>query len=115
MITQKEIHDLAVEKGWWESYPDPMDRLPQSLMLMVSELAECLEEWRVGRGIEVYKEDITYDGVLYKPAGIPIELADVVIRARDTAEAMGIDLEAMIEKKHEFNKTRPFQHGNKRA
>ena len=115
MITQKQIHDLAVEKGWWESFANPMDRLPTSLMLIVSELAECLEEYRNGRGAtEVYYEHQGTHQHL-KPAGIPIELADAVIRVRDTSEAMGIDLEKMIEMKHEFNKTRPYQHGNKRA
>ena len=118
MPTQKEIHELARSKGWYESFPDPFDRLPMSLMLITSELAECLEEYRNGRGAtEIYFEfpaahPEDYQG---KPAGIPIELADAVIRIKDTCESLGIDLDAAIEMKHEFNKTRPYQHGNKRA
>src|SRR6266487_2360777 len=94
VITQKEIHDLAIEKGWWESFGNPMDRLPTSLMLMVSELAECLEEYREGRGAgEIHYKNRT-DGIKgLKPCGIGVELADTVIRIRDTCEAMGIDLE----------------------
>ena len=129
MITQKQIHDLAVEKGWWESWGNPLDRLPTTLMLMVSELAECLEEYRNGRGaLEIYYEfpDGVYsalhsrlkvDGTWEygKPCGIPVELADCAIRIKDTCEALEIDLEKVIEMKYEFNKTRPYQHGNKRA
>lgn len=129
VITQKEIHDLAVSKGWWESFPNPLDRLPTSLMLMVSELAECLEEYREGRGAteiyyeysdgtkgtESFKASNRLGSLRGKPSGIPIELADAAIRIRDTAEALGFDLEEMIEQKHKFNKTRPYQHGNKRA
>jgi hypothetical protein len=133
MITQKQIHDLAVKKGWWESWGNPLDRLPTTLMLMVSELAECLEEYRNGRGAtEIYYEYKTephisiepsrplpanYKATIEfgKPCGIPIELADCAIRIKDTCEALDIDLEKMIELKYEFNKTRPYQHGNKRA
>lgn len=44
---------------------------------------------------------------------MPFELADIVIRCFDMADAFGIDLEAAILEKHEFNKTRPYLHGKK--
>ena len=50
-----------------------------------------------------------------KPDGFAIELADVAIRLMDTAEMFGIDLEAAIAIKHEYNGTRDFRHGGKRA
>ena len=140
VVTQKEIHDLAVEKGWWESWPDPMGRFTTSVALWHSEASEALEEWRDGHeGTEVYYE-FDYVNPYYpattskeptrliegafvddnwtqkgKPCGIPIEMADLVIRLRDNAEAMGFNLEEMIKLKHEFNKTRPYMHGGKRA
>jgi hypothetical protein len=139
-VTQEEIHKLSVEKGWWESWPDPLKRLPESLMLIVSEAAETLEEYRNGHGpTEIYYEfpeanqfyratigpeptrlikgAFPDDNYIQrgKPAGIPIELADIVIRIRDTAQSLGIDLEAAIAEKHEYNKSRPYQHGRKRA
>jgi NTP pyrophosphatase (non-canonical NTP hydrolase) len=86
------VHCLAIEKGWWRDNR----YLPELLCLVHSEVSECLEAYR--------KSD---------SAGIKEELADIVIRVFDIAAAEGIDLEKAIKEKHEYNKTRPFRHGNK--
>lgn len=75
-----------------------------------TELSEAYEEYRNGRSLsEVYfnKENPA------KPEGIPIELADEVIRILHFCDKYGIDLDAMIEKKMEYNQTRPYRHGGK--
>lgn len=43
------------------------------------------------------------------------ELADIIIRACDTARARGIDIGAAVVAKHKYNKTRPHLHGGKLA
>ncbi len=43
------------------------------------------------------------------------ELADIVIRAMDTAVALGIDLGDAILKKSEYNRARAHRHGGKAA
>lgn len=43
------------------------------------------------------------------------ELADIVIRALDTARARGIDIGRAVLTKHEYNTTRPHKHGGKLA
>lgn len=113
-VSQEEIHDLAVKKGWWESWPDPSGRIPTSLMLVVSELAEALEEWRNNQHPSFVYFESDGNGQK-KPCGFGIELADAVIRIRDTAEALELDLEKLIKIKHEYNRTRPVRHGGKRA
>ena len=43
------------------------------------------------------------------------ELADIVIRAMDTAVVLGIDLGEAIARKSEYNRQRPFRNGEKLA
>lgn len=100
------VHELAVEKGWWDTSADIDDKL----MNLHAEISEAWEEHRNGHDIqEVYLRE---DG---KPEGIPIELADLIIRTLDMCAAYGIDIEKAILLKHEYNKTRPYRHGGKRA
>lgn len=99
------------------------------LALVVTEVAEAIEELRSGR-----RADETY--YLYadggeaeargsrpasidpmdrprKPEGVPSELADVVIRSFDFAHESGFDLGAIIAEKIAYNATRGHKHGRK--
>ncbi len=76
--------------------------------------SECSEAWEEARKPD-FNPNYTYYRDDGKPEGLPSELADIVIRAADTAETFGINLEAAILEKMEFNRTRPYRHGNKRA
>ena len=102
----KEIHDNAVTHGWW----DEERGFPEILALIHSEVSEALEEYRNGHGA---KE--VYYGYDEKPEGIPIELADVIIRILDYCAYAGIDIDAAISEKHEYNKSRPYRHGGKKC
>lgn len=50
-----------------------------------------------------------------KPEGIHTELADVIIRVLDYCGYAGIDIDAAISQKHEYNKSRPYRHGGKKC
>lgn len=164
----REIHALAVEKGWWRDLRPAED----TFVMIHCELSEAVDEYRNGHGLtEIYY------GEGEKPEGVPIELADAVIRLLDAAiqygdygdlkpvksneafetfgcfierchedvvcakcgrqmfeavglfndsyavligrietwfEANGMDLWRVCRMKHEYNKTRPYRHGNKR-
>ena len=48
-----------------------------------------------------------------KPEGIAVEMADCIIRILDWIGREGIDIDAIIRMKHEYNTTRPYKHGGK--
>lgn len=133
-----DSHSIAKEKGWYDE-PKTFGEL---IALIHSELSEALEEYRNGKkpdetyysGKIKLKKDCNSSIVLSaattekdthmfsaaktilctKPEGIPSELADVVIRVFDLCGAYNIDLEAAIEEKLKYNRTRAIRHGGKK-
>lgn len=101
---QEYIKKWTVEKGWAD------DRsVGDLLLLMVSEVVEAYEEYRD------WHEPNETRVVAGKPEGIPVELADVVIRIISFCSKYDINLAAAIEQKMAYNETRPHRHGNKRV
>jgi NTP pyrophosphatase (non-canonical NTP hydrolase) len=128
LITElvRQAHETALAKGWWDAYlppgpgtwpdttPDrtrapnvPPDSLAAKIMLIVTECAEALECVRDGQ-IYAFRDTATD-----KPEGLPFELADVVIRVADLCGALGIDLDAAVREKLEYNRTRTHRHGGR--
>ncbi len=83
-------HRIAREKGFW----DEERNVGEALMLIVTELAEAMEAYRV-------KDD----------ANFREEIADTFIRLLDLCGGFGIDIEEEIHKKSLRNKERPYKHG----
>ena len=99
----QESYQTAKEKGWTEDGRTVGDHIA----LMHSELSEALEEFRKG-----WLPHISYfDGE--KPVGMPIELADVMIRIAQFCQEKGVPLEQALIEKLAYNKTRSFRHGGK--
>jgi NTP pyrophosphatase (non-canonical NTP hydrolase) len=92
---QRAAYSTARVKGFQDREKDPLF-VPTALALIMSEAAEALAEDRKGN----------------REAMGP-ELADVVLRCMNLAEALKIDLGAEIEKKAAYNVTRPYKHGGK--
>ena len=120
-----EVHQTAVDHGWW---PETICRdedcpghtglehihqrnVGETLMLVVTEVADLYTRYKDGTGgiPEIWWDD---NG---KPQGCPIEAADVIIRMLDLAEGFGIDIIQALALKVDYNQTRPYRHGNRRA
>lgn len=115
----KEIHQDVLDHGFYDPPPD----FGLAIALMHTELSEALEEWRNHHEpTEIYhstshQEVDIETAVLYgwKPEGIPIELADVIIRVLDTCAYYDIDIERALRLKMEYNRMRPPKSGGKKA
>lgn len=120
----KKCYEASKLKGWYDGKPRETGTI---LMLIVSELAEAMEEARKRNQAVYFKtmyglvtsEDLSGSMVLWegnemqKPEGELIELADAVIRIMDYCGYKGWDLEQAINAKLEYNQTRPYKHGGK--
>lgn len=96
----EEVHKTALEKGWWENERND----GEIIALMHSELSE---------GLEAIRKGLTSDHIPdFK--GIEEELADVIIRIMDMAPGRNWKIAEALIAKIEYNKNRPYKHGNKK-
>ena len=101
-----DIHQWAIEKGWFKpDEPFDVNLICTKLMLVVTELAEACEEVRSRKPAEYVENG--------KPEGYGVELADTVIRIFDLAGYLGFDLEGAINRKMTYNESRSHRHGGK--
>lgn len=121
------VHQNAVEHGWWEQKP----KFGELMALVHSEVSEALEHARNGREPDEQFYECGYLGdcgarmindfskcptceYVGKPDGIPIELADIIIRVLDICGQYHIDIGSAIFEKMAYNQGRPYKHGNKK-
>lgn len=99
--------DTAENMGW-----HTQRGIPEALCLVHSEVSEALEVYREP---ESDVQLIDHNPDTGKPEGFPIELADILIRVADLAGTLHIDLQEAVRMKLEYNTTRTWRHGGKRA
>lgn len=100
------IHEWGVRKGWNDSDL----KLAEKMLLIHSEISEAFEHYRDGLDLA----DIVYhkNG---KPDGFGIELIDAMIRILHLCALIGLDIDKLMAIKMEYNESRPYRHGDKKA
>ena len=139
----KEIHDNAVKHGWWEEerrFPEIVALCHSELSEALEEYradrpmfwTDCNNDDPIAgcSCMEGVKQDgytrnklvctkVVEDHGCHrygkKPEGIAVEMADCIIRILDWCGKEGIDIEAILKAKHEYNKGRAYKHGGKKA
>jgi NTP pyrophosphatase (non-canonical NTP hydrolase) len=98
----QEIHNTAVEKGFWPKTVDDIF-IAKQLMMIVSETVEVMEAIRKSKGSQEVAD----------------EMADIVIRTLDLYQGLRDNgyveqgLQVALNNKTDFNKSRPERHGVK--
>ena len=101
----KLCYDDAVTLGWYD--PEFLKSNTETMMMVNTELCEVVEELRKPEPVAFIKSETG------KPEGWHVEVADAVIRLLDFAAYRKIDLDAIIEDKLAYNRTRGIRHGKK--
>ena len=124
-----QIHADNRAKGFWAN-PRP---LTETTMLIVTELAEAVEEERAGNAGLYYRDVPSNEVVLFgdtyvgqdglvrtkhrtsaplKPEGIDIELVDALIRLLDLLGSRDVDVDELLKQKLAYNREgRGYSHG----
>jgi NTP pyrophosphatase (non-canonical NTP hydrolase) len=107
----REVYTLAWEKGFHPEYSARLNgesvTLDRMAVFCANLHGEVSELWEAARKGSLGKQCDKACNLTCAEE----ELADIVIRALDTAYALGIDIGRAIHLKNEYNKTRPHMHG----
>lgn len=133
MKNLNELSKIVYESNKLKGFDVANENIGQTLMLVVSELAEALEADRKDRRgmLSVFEQDLKYAGVTISDFEVgnenfmwiknrfetivkdtfEDEIADTIIRLFDLCGALGIDIEKHIELKFTYNKSRDYKYG----
>jgi len=112
---QKRVRDINLTHGWGEEYG--RIRHIDTVAILTSNLhGEVSELWEAARkGCLDEVSDKFLSGVMDPLTNGEEEIADIIIRALDTAHWLSVDAYKATVRKLEYNDTRPFRHGMKLA
>lgn len=110
------VHKNAWDKGFHSKEETDDQFIERACNNLHDEVSELHTAWRQG---DLWAPCDKAEKM--KAAGIvPLrcaeeEYADIVIRALDNMLRLGIDIESALQRKHAYNTTREFRHGNKKS
>lgn len=99
-------HRTARAKGFWDG-TTPLERGPEAIALMHSELSEALEAMRAGYGSANWVWTVPSSG----RQAVTEEFADVIIRVLDFCGAAALPIGEAVVEKMAKNAERPHMHG----
>lgn len=112
------VYDNAASHGWHDQKEDRSDVENYAIWLINinGEAAELWESARLGTLTQPCDKADKMEAVFGQSLTCEEEeLADIIIRAIDTAAARGLDIGRAVLLKHAYNKTRAHKHGGKLA
>lgn len=109
-LIAEEVYKNACDKGFHdiEDKETAVQKMARHTANLHGEVSELWEAARKGNLLDRCDKDIILNC-------LQEELADIVIRAMDTASVFGVNIGNAVKLKHEYNKTRPHKHGGKLA
>lgn len=111
-----EVHLNAVDKGFHDFDESEAEFLTRTVANIHGEVSELWEAHRNNKLRSYCDKHEKMMALGMSPLdNCSEELADVIIRALDTAKRLGVDIGEAIATKHAYNKQRPWRHGSKLA
>ena len=112
----QRVHNLAVSKGWHDENETEDSFIERTCNNMHDEVSELHEAWRNNKLHDLCDKADEMEKNNIKPLTyIEEELADIIIRAMDSAVKLGVDIGDAINRKHLYNSSRKQRHGGKRS
>ena len=107
-IVSKHLHRVAKSKGWHDGELNRDLFISNQVANIHGEVSELWEAFRAGKLDEECDKNIGL-------TCLEEELADIIIRACDTAWRLGVNIGYAVVRKSAYNETRPHRHGGKKA
>lgn len=109
----RKCHMQAVKSGFYSFEEDTRHFIARFCSNLHAEISELWEAFRKGQIDEPCDKPVQVHGraMTCKEE----ELADILIRTLDACSHLGIDADACVAAKMEYNESRPFRHGGKAA
>lgn len=110
------VHMLAWNMGWHSEDEGEDSFIERTCNNLHDEISELHEAWRSNKLHKLCDKSEKMKSVGIVPlTSLEEELADILIRVLDSAAKLDIDIQDAVERKHKFNATREYRHGNKRS
>jgi len=103
----EKFYNIAAKSGFHEN-----DNMPTFISNLHGEVSEL---WEAYRKSQLFSPCDKASAMSEPLNCIEEELADIIIRALDTAKSYNIDIDKAVRVKSAYNETRSFKHGGKIA